>query len=165
MWFSSPLKLQRCPIISKLFIYLKWSYNMCTSGRLGLVVGFGFGLGWYWGNRKSKRWWSSKVGTRFTSVAEKLHFWSTVVDLSWRVAKSSWSSGVDWGVAANGCTNGWGFASVWLRRRHCYCTLGFLKYFFLLNGRWGFVVWYFLWRKFSSFHLANRFLALEYWYF
>ena len=43
---------------------------MCTSGRLGLIVGFGFGLGRYWGSRKSERWWSSKVGTRFTSVAE-----------------------------------------------------------------------------------------------
>ena len=112
------------------------------------------------------------------TLPEKLHFWSTVVDFSWRIAKCSWSSGVDWGVAANGCTNGWkyqqiiwirmqesiffkisrvrsclnglklynfknlsftkveiynltwGFASVWLRRRHCYCTLGFLKYFF-----------------------------------
>ena len=33
----------------------------------------------------------------------------------------------------------WGFASVWLRRRHCYCTLGFLKYF-LYEFRMVFIV-------------------------
>jgi len=107
---------------------LKWSNDMCTGGRLSLVVGFRLSLWWNWSCRKTERRGSSKVWTRLTSVAEKLHFWSTIVNLSWWIKERSWTSSVDGSVTSNGSSNGWGVVSFGLRR-HCCCTCVYFFFF------------------------------------